>query len=93
MAKTKNYKYKYAKYREPLAKCPECDYNLTQHAGIGLVLSVAGHVFEVPSSLDTNGVLQDTDDKAVGNGYHSATYCGGCGELLINMEGVVEVVI
>ena len=83
-------KYRYTLDGKPLLDCPECDADLTAPGGIDLQLSISGVTASVPSSLDDEGFLLDTEDNAVDNGYHSATCCGGCGDMLVDMEGIVE---
>lgn len=82
--------YRYLKDGKPLQKCPDCGFDLTKPTGIDLELSIDGRTVEVPSRLDENGCLQDTDDDAVANGYHSSTNCGGCFEMLLDLDGVEE---
>jgi hypothetical protein len=69
------YAYRYTKGGKPLLQCPECGGDLTMPDGIDLVLSVADHVFTVPSSLDNEGNLAD-DRGQVAAGHHSVTECG-----------------
>ncbi len=84
----KTWKYRYLGADDkPLVRCPECDGNLTAEAGICLVLaSDKGHVWEEEDQLDEAGVLMDLG-RQVSIGNHSATCCG---EMLINIEGVIE---
>jgi hypothetical protein len=70
----------------PLTLCPVCCNDLTEEEGVNIVLSVSGRVIDVPSRLDEEGNLEDTDDNVVANGYHSGTYCGHCSELLSEWE-------
>jgi hypothetical protein len=73
----------------PLAACPECGHDLTAPGGVAIVLSVGGATLAVPSRLGPDGTLEDVD-RAVANGYHAGTYCGGCDELLADLDGVDE---
>ena len=73
----------------PLAACPGCGGDLTVSGGINLVVSVGGRVLDLESRLDSFGRLEDVDDQ-VATGHHSGTCCGHCGELLINLENVIE---
>jgi hypothetical protein len=65
--------------------CPGCGQDWTEEDGVGLVVSVGGRVSEYPTRLDSGGMLEDVDNL-VANGYHSATRCAGCGELLVNLD-------
>lgn len=95
------YQYKYTtEDGKPLKNCPECGHDLTacddsgifpEPTGITLELVVSGRAISVNTHLSSDGTLIDTDDGAVAAGFHSGTNCGGCGEQLINMEGVEEV--
>src|SRR5438067_1962367 len=68
-----------------LSDCPECAHSLTQDGGVGLLLSVGSLVVEAASRLDSAGRLVDTADGCVAAGFHSATLCGGCGVLLLDV--------
>lgn len=73
-------------YLQPLIACPNCGKDLTISGGILLELVIAGKTVETRTWLDGEGRLQDTEDKAVENGYHSETRCGHCGESLLHRE-------
>ena len=90
LTNVESYKYRY--YRTngaPVSVCPTCGHNWTIAGGIDLELTISGVVQTLPTRLD-NGVLQDTEDHAVALGFHSGTYCGGCGQLLVNLDGIEE---
>jgi hypothetical protein len=70
----------------PLTECPTCGNDLTAGSGVDLDLVVGGRSLTVSSSLTDDGVLMDTDDNAVSNGYHSETMCGKCGRSLQEFE-------
>ncbi len=81
--------------QNPLSTCPKCGHDLTtgkdgRSPGVFIALVVAGNEMRSPSVLNDRGDLMDTTDDVVAKGFHSATLCGGCEELLINMEGVQE---
>ena len=82
--------YRYTDNDKPLVRCPECGTNLTDVNNIELWLSAGGRVFDVRSRLNDKGELQDTEDGAVANGFHSTTCCARCGEQLIDLDGVEE---
>lgn len=79
MAKEK-YTYVYG-----VTVCPSCGHNLQEEGGITVECVVDGKTVEVADRLDHNGILQD-DEMMVANGKHSATFCGGCLEPLIEYE-------
>ena len=83
------YQYRYTTNNKPLTTCPDCGHDLTAENGVKLALVVEEQEIETPSKLE-NGYLDDTSDGAVAKGFHSGTYCGGCDELLIDMDGVEE---
>lgn len=74
----------------PLKSCPACGHDLTQEDGVDITLSIGGRVFDVESRLDENGKLIDTDDNAVAAGFHSATLCGGCGDMLCDIAEEIQ---
>jgi hypothetical protein len=83
------YAYRYSNESGvPLVTCPECGGDLTADGGIMLVVS-GYRPLELRSRLDSSGNLIDVDDQ-VATGHHGGTYCGRCGELLINIDYVVE---
>jgi hypothetical protein len=88
----KIYEYRYTDEDDkPLTSCPECGGDLTAEGGIDLDLVIAGRPMEgIPTRLDSDGGLVDVDWQ-VATGHHGATNCGHCGEMLINMEGAVEI--
>jgi transcription initiation factor IIE alpha subunit len=74
---------------EPLAKCPECGNDLNKDQSILLDLIFRGKTVYALTFLQ-DGVLMDTFDESVAEGYHSATRCARCEEMLIHMENVLE---
>ena len=88
------YGYRYLRRGDgckPLAHCPECGAYLMRH-GLGVVIEFVSDCgsrhWDVESRLDDEGYLLDPTGE-VAQGYHSGTFCAGCGELLINMD-VIE---
>lgn len=78
--------YRYTdEWNKPLTKCPNCGKDLTVPGGIELIIVLAEQSISVPSNLDEHGVLADTEDNAIENGYHSVTACAGCEEYLLNI--------
>ncbi len=58
--------------------------------GIDIELTGGGPSWLVEDCLLPNGQLRDRGGE-VTQGLHSATRCGGCGEMLINMDEIIEV--
>jgi hypothetical protein len=82
--------YRYTFHDRPYLVCMECGHDLTAEGGISLVLSVDDREVTTDTKLTLDGTLVDTPDRGVAAGFHSATECGGCGEMLINTEDVAE---
>lgn len=74
---------------KPVQSCPECGTRWDMNHGISINILVGDSLSDHDTMLDQEGDLVDVDNL-VANGYHAGTYCGGCGELLVNMEGVIE---
>lgn len=86
-------KYQYLDDKnEPLLKCPHCGDSLDGDNGIELHVAINGCELDFLTELDSKGWLVDVD-RAVANGYHSSTNCAGCGQMLIDMDGVNEIAI
>lgn len=73
------------KHRYAATRCEACGRNLTEPGSVDLVYSIAGHVSEVPSRLDSDGVLDDVDG-IIAKGLHSDTSCAACGHSLSEEE-------
>lgn len=83
-------KYQYLNGKKPARKCPLCDYQWLKMGGLILMVSVQGVISEYETCLDRQGYLNDVGGL-ISNGCHSATFCGRCNEMLINMEEIHEV--
>jgi len=77
--------YQYLFEDGPLRYCPTCGNDLQANGGINLILFMAGMPIEMPTHLDEHGILVDTEDRAVEKGYHSATECNNCTQLLLEV--------
>lgn len=62
--------------------CPSCGADLTQSDSISVHISAGGHEFDILSSVDTDGLLQDTDDRVIASGFHAGSNCNECDEQL-----------
>jgi len=86
---TYTYRYLDTETGKALVRCPKCNGNLTANGGINIELTDDYHVWEVPDRLRDDGHLTDAGDQ-VAMGPSSATRCGHCSEMLINMRGIAE---
>ena len=84
-----SYRYMDTETGKPLKRCPECEGDLTAEYGIDIEFTDGSRNWELSSQLEADGHLADANGL-VAQGYHSATRCGHCGEMLINMQGVDE---
>ncbi len=83
---TMNYRYRYLDDQgNPLDRCPYCAASLTQPGGVTLTVSIANRPQDFATQLDAQGWLVDVE-RLVANGYHSATSCAACGEMLVDYE-------
>ena len=73
----------------PATTCPECGCELDIPGNVILEVVTGGRPWRFDTCLDEDGSLVDVDNL-VANGYHGATICGGCENLLIDV-GVEEV--
>jgi hypothetical protein len=81
-----DYRYRYLDDHDaPLSHCPFCGASLTSPDSIALTVSIAERRHDLPTQLDAEGWLMDVD-RLVANGYHSATCCATCGEMLVEYE-------
>lgn len=83
------YFYYHKGTKDPISACPGCGNNLRNPAEVIIYLTVAGHDLEIDSRLDETGMLKDTEDNAVANGYHAGTVCAGCGHFLFEVADEV----
>lgn len=84
-----SYRYVDTETEEPLLRCPACAGSLAEDGSINIELTDGSHTWKIPSRLEADGCLVDTTGQ-VAQGLHSATRCGHCGEMLINMPNVDE---
>jgi hypothetical protein len=82
--------YQYTVAGKPLTHCPGCNNDLTEPDGIEIELSMDGVNLTAMSNLSKDGILWDTADDAVNEGFHSATLCGKCHKTLIDFDSVEE---
>lgn len=74
----------------PIRECPMCDCCWVGAPGLKLNCILGDDKIAVDTVLDDDGVIEDVNNM-IASGFHSHTECGGCGEMLINMDGVIEV--
>jgi hypothetical protein len=81
-----NHRYRYLDERDrPLRGCPFCGAILTEQGGVTLTISIGDRPQDFATQLDPQGWLVDVE-RLVANGYHSATCCAACGDLLVDYE-------
>lgn len=82
--------YRYTLDGEPMTACP-CGHDLTDQAnGVTIHVSTnAGATSTQQSYLEADGTLHDPHGD-VANGLHAGTACGGCGDLLIDVDATEE---
>lgn len=81
--------------QKPLEICPVCGSNLQCSDAVIVVLVLCGQSVYTRSHLQADGMLQDTDNKDIGKGYHSETRCAKCCTRLFDVseEEKLDVVI
>jgi hypothetical protein len=79
-----SWKHKYA-----VTRCEACGRDLIEPGSVDLVYSIASQVQEVPSRLDSDGILQDVDG-IIAKGLHSDTCCAACGHSLSDEEVLTD---
>ena len=85
-------RYRYEYKGEVLSLCPNCCHDLTTDMDMGVLIEMTNGQTNhtVRSRFDSKGYLEDPT-REVENGYHSATLCGNCEEMLINSCHVDEI--
>lgn len=76
----------------PCATCPDCRRDWRRMGGISIEFaapSAPGPWYVGSFLCAPTGKLVDVSGE-VASGLHSATRCGGCGEMLIDLPGVCE---
>lgn len=74
----------------PLRRCRSCNRDLTEEGAVCITLAIADQTVDVPSRLDADGNLIDTQTADVAAGHHSETCCNHCGVSLIEYERLIE---
>jgi hypothetical protein len=74
----------------PLERCPECGGSFTEPGGITVEFTDGTNEWSRKSRLGEDGRLDDPA-RDVLYGFHSATRCGHCQRMLLDMDGVEEV--
>jgi hypothetical protein len=81
-----NIRYRYLDKQDvPLRCCPFCGASLTKPGGVTLTISIGDRPQDFATQLDLEGWLVDVE-RLVANGYHNATSCAACGEMLVDHE-------
>ncbi len=62
-----------------------CGADLTKENAVEVHISVAGHELDILSQV-AFGLLDDTEDEVIKNGYHAGSNCAACGEDLEELE-------